>query len=71
MAVEAGPVHLGYHVFDALTGLLLIDGARSSLGGDCEPGEKCEATVKIHLPPEEGRYHVVISPVEEHRPVTR
>ncbi len=64
-AVEAGPVHLGYHVFDAQTGLLLIDGARASLGGDCKPGEKCEATAEIQLPPEEGRYHVVISPVEE------
>lgn len=61
----AGPVLLGYQVFDARTALLVMDGPRAPLGGECKPGEACAVTAEIQLPPEEGLYRIVISPVEE------
>ena len=60
-----GPVLLGYQVFDAESGLLVMDGERISLGGDCAPGGRCDASAEIQLPPEEGQYQVRISPVQE------
>ena len=63
---RVGPILLGYHVFDAGTGLLVMEGEHTSLGGDCEPGGRCEVKAEIQLPPEEGCYRVWISPVQEH-----
>ncbi len=60
----AGPVLLGYNVFDVQTGLLLMEGEHVSFG-DCPPGERRELSAEIQLPPEDGRYRVWISPVEE------
>ena len=60
-----GPVRLGYHVFDARTGLLVMEGHHTGLGRDCGPGQRWEASAEIELPPEEGRYFVWISPVRE------
>ncbi|MBI4464174.1 MAG: ABC transporter permease [Acidobacteria bacterium] len=64
-ASVVGPVWLSYQVFDAPTGRLVLDGQRWSLGGQCQPGQRCERSVEIQLPPEEGLYQVVISPVWE------
>ncbi len=51
---------VGYHVFDPETDVLVIDGARSEL-------ENGGAHVEIHcdLPPERGRYRVLVSPMRE------
>jgi lipopolysaccharide transport system permease protein len=63
---RVGPVLLGYYVFDARTGLLVMEGEHTGLGGDCEPGGRREVKAEIQLPPEEGSYRVWISPVQEH-----
>ncbi len=60
-----GPVRIGYQVFDARTGLLVMDGDRTDIGVECHPGERCTVKAAVQLPPEEGHYRVVISPVEE------
>ncbi len=61
----AGPVLLGYNVFDAQTGLLVMEGEHVGFGGDCEPGRRCDLSAEIQLPPEDGRYRVWVSPVRE------
>ena len=65
VAPAVGPVRLGYQVFDAETGALVLDGERTSLGGPCDPGQTRRLQTQIQLPPEEGRYRVIISPVQE------
>ena len=60
-----GPVWLGYQVFDARTGLRVMDGARSPLGEEWKPGEVRPVTAEIQLPPGDGSYRIVISPVQE------
>lgn len=60
-----GPIRLSYQVFDARTGLLVMDGERTGLGAECPPGERCAVKTVVELPPEEGHYRIVISPVEE------
>ena len=60
----AGPVLLGYSVFDAETGLLVMEGGRTAMG-DCSPGERREISAEIELPPEDGRYRIWLSPVHE------
>ena len=62
---SVGPVLLGYRVFDAHTDLLVMEGDHTSLGGDCEPGSRCDVRTEIQLPPEEGEYRIWISPVQE------
>lgn len=62
---EIGPVLLGYNVFDAQTGLLVMEGAHVAFDSDCEPGSKRQLSAEIQLPPEEGRYRIWISPVRE------
>ena len=62
---QVGPVLLSYQVSDARTGLLVLDGQRWSLGSQCPPGQKCERSIEIQLPPEEGPYQIVVSPVWE------
>ncbi|MBI2817105.1 MAG: ABC transporter permease [Acidobacteria bacterium] len=62
---EIGPVLLGYNVFDARTGLLVMEGVHVALEGDCEPSSKQDLSAEIQLPPEEGCYRIWISPVRE------
>jgi lipopolysaccharide transport system permease protein len=56
---------VGYHLFDAETGTLIVDGARSHPAHDVSPG----ATERVHLdfawPAEDGRYQVLVSPMRE------
>lgn len=64
-AKAVGPILLGYQVFDARTGLRVMDGARAHLGEELKPGEVLPVTLEIQLPAGEGSYRVVISPVQE------
>jgi lipopolysaccharide transport system permease protein len=56
---------LGYHLFDAETGALMVDGARTPLDRDLAPGESCPAALELPLPPEDGRYQVFVSLMRE------
>lgn len=60
-----GPVRLGYQVFDAQTGKLLLDGPRASLGGNLPPGGKCAVRAEMQLPAGPGQYRIIVSPVHE------
>jgi len=56
---------VGYHLFDADTGTLLVDGARVRPERDLGPGESAKLRIDFELPPEEGRYQVLLSPMRE------
>jgi lipopolysaccharide transport system permease protein len=55
----------GYHIFDAETGTLIVDGTRQSPPGDVAPGQSVPVDLRFALPPEPGRYDVFISPMRE------
>jgi lipopolysaccharide transport system permease protein len=55
----------GYHLFDADTGTLIVDGVRVKLEADIPPGESARVRVDFDLPPEDGRYQVLLSPMRE------
>jgi lipopolysaccharide transport system permease protein len=55
---------IGYHLFDAATGTLIVDGPRVHLR-DLKPGESAPVSLSIEVPPEDGRYQVLISPLRE------
>ena len=57
---------IGYHVFDAESGTLIIDGPRIQLEHDVKPGESFRVRIEFELPPETGRYQVILSPLREH-----
>ena len=54
---------IGYHIFDAEAGTLIVDGPRIPL--DLGPGEATQVSLAFELPPEPGRYQVFISPMRE------
>ena len=56
---------VGYHLFDAETGTLIVDGARVALARDLEPGDSARLLIGFELPAEDGRYQVLISPMRE------
>jgi homopolymeric O-antigen transport system permease protein len=56
---------IGYHLFDVETGTLIVDGARVAPTGDVAPGETARIRLDFELPGEDGRYHVLISPMRE------
>jgi homopolymeric O-antigen transport system permease protein len=56
---------IGYHVFDADTGTLIVDGARVAPEMDVPPGGSARVRVDFELPPEDGRYQVLVSPMSE------
>ena len=64
-ASAVGPVRLGYQVFDARAGSLVLDGDRVSLPADCRPGTKSPLQAELALPGEPGSYRIVLSPVHE------
>ena len=51
---------MGYHVFDPETDVLVVDGARTNLD---KGGSHLE--MNLDLPPEPGRYRVLVSPMQE------
>ncbi len=56
---------IGYHLFDAETGTLIVDGARVHPEGDVKPGERMRVRLDFELPAEDGRYQVMLSPMKE------
>ncbi|MBS1857915.1 MAG: ABC transporter permease [Acidobacteria bacterium] len=56
---------VGYHLFDAETGTLIVDGARVHPAGEVPPGAAARVHLEIAVPPEDGRYQVLLSPMRE------
>ncbi len=56
---------VGYHLFDAETGTLVVDGSRVPPARDVAPGEQMKAALEFQIPPEDGRYQVFVSPMRE------
>lgn len=56
---------VGCHLFDADLGTLLVDGARVHPERDVAPGESEHVSLSFEVPPEEGRYQAIISPMRE------
>ena len=56
---------IGYHLFDAETGTLIVDGARVHPKLDVKPGEPMAVRIDVELPAEDGRYQVMLSPMRE------
>ena len=51
---------IGYHIFDPETDTLVVDGARTRLDRD-----RAHLDMSFELPPEPGRYRVLVSPMRE------
>jgi lipopolysaccharide transport system permease protein len=56
---------IGYHLFDAETGTLIVDGARIAPEREVKPGEAAHVAMDFELPPENGRYQVILSAMRE------
>jgi len=56
---------MSYHLYDIETGTLIADGPRLHLKHDFKPGEAVPVILDIAVPPEDGRYQVVVSPMRE------
>jgi len=56
---------VGYHLFDAESGTLIVDGARKPPAHDLKPGDSVPVELDFELPPEDGRYQVRLSPMRE------
>jgi lipopolysaccharide transport system permease protein len=56
---------IGYHLFDADTGTLIVDGARVTPGSDLKPGESAPIELYFEVPEGNGKYQVLISPMRE------
>ena len=55
----------GYHLFDAESGTLIVDGEHQPAAEEIQPGEAMSAGLRFALPPEPGHYHVYVSPMRE------
>ena len=56
---------VGYHLFDADTGTLIVDGPRVHLECDVAPGQTVPVNLDFEVPEETGRYQVLVSPMRE------
>ena len=56
---------VGYHLFDADTGTLIVDGARVHPAVDVAPGQTARLQLDFEVPEENGRYQVLLSPMRE------
>ncbi|MCU1235101.1 MAG: type transporter [Candidatus Solibacter sp.] len=56
---------IGYHLFDADTGTLIVDGTRVHPERDVKPGETMRVHMDLPLPGEDGNYQVLFSPMRE------
>jgi lipopolysaccharide transport system permease protein len=54
---------IGYHLFDADTGTLIVDGPRVPL--DLQPGEAAALSISFDVPLEDGEYQVIVSAMRE------
>ncbi len=57
---------IGYQLFDADTGTLIVDGPRMQPERDVKPGETAHVRLDLELPVEDGRYYTIVSPMKEH-----
>ncbi|MGB7762807.1 MAG: ABC transporter permease [Bryobacteraceae bacterium] len=57
---------IGVHLFDADTGTLIVDGARVAIERGLDPGESARIAIEVAVPPEDGRFQALISPMREH-----
>ena len=56
---------VSYHLFDAETGTLIVDGARLHPARDLPPGAVERVLLDFAWPAEDGRYQVLVSPMRE------
>ena len=56
-----GRLRRGYHLFDADSGTLIVDGARVHPERDIAPGEARTIALDVELPPEDGRYRAAFA----------
>src|SRR5918993_1485554 len=60
IAAPNGASAMGYQIFDPDTGTFIFE-------GEWQPVRDGKADLRVELPPERGRYHVYISPIDEKR----
>jgi lipopolysaccharide transport system permease protein len=60
IAAANGATAIGYQIFDPDTGTFIFE-------GEWQPVHEGKADVRVELPPERGRYHVYVSPIDENR----
>jgi lipopolysaccharide transport system permease protein len=58
-------VYLGWQLFDPETGFFITEGRWQVLCDELRPGARAEQELDIQLPPEEGQYHVYVSPLDQ------
>jgi lipopolysaccharide transport system permease protein len=56
---------VGWQIFDAATGTLIVDGPRHMPAAAIAPGESAPLSLEAGLPAEDGQYQVFISPMRE------
>jgi lipopolysaccharide transport system permease protein len=54
---------IGYHIFDASTGMLIVDGPRRQV--EVAPGASARVKLDLELPRDPGRYRIIVSPMRE------
>jgi lipopolysaccharide transport system permease protein len=56
---------VGYHLFDADSGMLVVDGERVGPPRDIAPGQSFAVELEFDWPSEDGEYRVIFSPMRE------
>lgn len=56
---------VGYHLFDAETGTLIVDGPRELPSPEIAAGTGAPSSVEFQLPEEDGRYQIFVSAMRE------
>jgi lipopolysaccharide transport system permease protein len=56
---------VGYHLFDADSGTLIVDGPRTAPAEDIAPGAWARFEIEFDVPAEPGNYRVYVSPMRE------
>jgi lipopolysaccharide transport system permease protein len=56
---------VGYQLFDANTGTLIVDGPRVQPECDVKPGETAHLRLDFEVPAEDGAYQTIVSPMRE------
>jgi glycosyltransferase involved in cell wall biosynthesis len=62
---ELNPVHISYHWYDERGQLVHYDGLRTALPRTIAPGDRAEVTLRVHPPPDPGRYLLEIDMMRE------
>ena len=57
---------IGYQVFDADTGILVVDGARVHPERNIKPGETARVALQLDVPSDDRQYYTIVSPLREH-----